>query len=131
MNRLDHLLVLTLATYGLCYILMYGSIFNRPRNFLMRKFRWFQRLITCPLCTGFWCGLVTYNWHLSLQWLRLMDCLIYLQRHLCFPLPAIVLSSATWLHLFTEILLAKAYPSVDASRCPQDEEGVDDKDFQI
>jgi hypothetical protein len=34
-------------------------------------------------------------------------------------------------HLFTEILLAKAYPSVDASRCPQEEEGVDDTDFQI
>jgi hypothetical protein len=34
-------------------------------------------------------------------------------------------------HLITEILLAKAYPSINASRCPQENEGVDDTDYSI
>jgi hypothetical protein len=34
-------------------------------------------------------------------------------------------------HLVTEILLAKAYPSIEAARCPQDEEGIDDNDYSI
>lgn len=129
MNRLDHLLVITIAIYGLCYILMYGSLFNKPRNFLMRKFRWFQRLITCPLCTGFWCGLAFYPAHLEplqtskiswwSEWTMLMPFACY-SAIMCYIL-----------HLYTEILLAKAYPSVRESRIPHEEEGVDDNSCQI
>ncbi len=130
MNRLDHLFVLTLAVYGLCYMLMYGSIFNRPRNFLMRKFRWFQRLITCPLCTGFWCGLVTYNWHIT-PMVKANGLSDMFTTTFMFPFACYSAIFCYIAHLFTEILLAKAYPSVDASRCPQDDEGVDDTDYSI
>ena len=129
MNRLDHLLVLTLAVYGLCYILMYGSIFNTPRNFLMRKFRWFQRLITCPLCTGFWCGLALSKWHLRPLQTTKSDW--WTDWTMVFPFACYSAIICYILHLYTEILLAKAYPSVDASRCPQDDEGIDDRDYQI
>ena len=130
MNRLDHLLVLTLATYGMCYILMYGSLLNKPRNFLMSKLRWFRNLITCPLCTGFWCGLITYNWHIGPipKANGLTEAFV---NSFAFPFAcysAIVCYTA---HLITEILLAKAYPSVNASRSPHDDEGVDDGNFQI
>lgn len=130
MNRLDHLFVLTLATYGMCYILMYGSILNGPRNFLMRKFRWFQNLITCPLCTGFWCGVVTYNWHIGPlhKAYGITDLFIN-----TFMLPfACYMSIVCYIaHLFTEILLAKAYPSIRDSRCPREEEGIDSSDYNI
>ena len=126
MNRLDHLFILTLAVYGLCYILMYGSIFNRPRNFLMRRFRWFQNLITCPLCTGFWCGLVMSKWHLRPLQTTKSDW--WSDYTMVFPFACYSAIICYIFHLFTEILLAKAYPSVNASRCPQDEEGIDDQD---
>ena len=129
MNRLDHLFVLTLAVYGLCYMLMYGSIFNRPRNFLMRKFRWFQRLITCPLCTGFWCGLAFSPFHLvplqstKADWWGPLT--------MIFPFACYSAIMCYVLHLCTEILLAKAYPSIEAARCPQEEEGIDYRDYDI
>ncbi len=130
MNRLDHLLVLTLATYGLCYILMYGSLLNRPRNFLMRRFGWFRRLITCPLCTGFWCGLVTYNWHIGpmpkANGLSDLFTLTFMFPFACYS--AIICYT---LHLVTEILLAKAYPSIEKARCPQEEEGIDNTNYII
>ena len=130
MNRLDHLLVLTLATYGMCYILMYGSLFNRPRNFLMRKCRWFRNLITCPLCTGFWCGLITYNWHIGplpkANGITALFTQTFMLPFACYS--AIICYT---LHLVTEILLAKAYPSIEAARCPQDEEGIDSTNYDI
>jgi len=130
MNRLDHLLVLTLATYGLSYILMYGSLFNKPRNFLMGKFRWFRNLITCPLCTGFWCGLVTYNWHIG-PMPKANGLSELFVNSFMFPFACYSAIFCYVAHLATEILLAKAYPSINASRCPQENEGVDDSDYSI
>jgi hypothetical protein len=130
MNRLDHLLVLTIATYGLCYILMHGSIFNRPRNFLMRRWRWFQRLITCPLCTGFWCGGFMYQWHI-LPVVKVNK----ISEYFCdtFILPFACYSAVVCYvgHLLTEILLNKAYPCLDEARCPHEEEGIDSTDYNI
>ncbi len=129
MNRLDHLLVLTLAVYGLCYILMYGSLFNKPRNFLMRRFGWFRRLITCPLCTGFWCGLAFSPFHLTpmqtsnTEWWGPLT--------MVFPFACYSAIMCYVFHLVTEILIAKAYPSIEKARCPQDEEGIDNSDYII
>jgi len=54
---MDNLLFYTLAVYGLCFILMHGTIFDTIRNYLIYQISWFGTLITCPVCTGFWCGL--------------------------------------------------------------------------
>lgn len=121
MNRLDHLFVLTFAVYGLCYILMYGSLFNKPRNFLMMKFNWFRRLITCPLCTGFWCGAMFSPFHLvPLQttktdwwcsWTMLLPFACY-SAIMCYIF-----------HLLTEILLNKAYPSFSDNKRRENQDG--------
>jgi len=54
---MDKLLLFTLAVYGLCFILMHGTIFNNIRNYCIERSSWFKDLITCPICLGFWCGL--------------------------------------------------------------------------
>lgn len=37
-------------------ILVYGSIFDTARHWIMGKSDWFGTLIHCPMCTGFWVG---------------------------------------------------------------------------
>jgi len=53
---MDKLILATLAAYGLCHILMYGTIFNIPRAKLT-KIKFFKELLSCSLCIGFWVGL--------------------------------------------------------------------------
>lgn len=36
---------------------MHGTIFDSARNYFIEKLYWFEDLITCSVCTGFWCGL--------------------------------------------------------------------------
>lgn len=38
------------------WILKYGSILNKPRNFICNKIKIFKELFNCSLCLGFWCG---------------------------------------------------------------------------
>ncbi len=47
-----------IACLGLCWILMYGEIFivRIPRDFLKSKVKCMNKLFTCSLCLGFWCG---------------------------------------------------------------------------
>jgi hypothetical protein len=54
----DSLLLLTFASYGLCHILMYGTILNKPRKWLTTRYNIINELLSCALCTGFWCGLI-------------------------------------------------------------------------
>ena len=123
MNRLDHLLVLTLATYGMCYIAMYGSLFNKPRNFLMRKFNSFRRMITCPLCTGFWCGLAMSKFHLTpLQTSKLGW--PWNEWTMVFPFACYGAIVCYFLHLITEILLNKAYPKFSDENENKDGSGI-------
>ena len=37
-------------------ILVYGSIFDTARHWILEKSDWFGTLIHCPMCTGFWVG---------------------------------------------------------------------------
>lgn len=48
-----------LAVFGICLIAAQGSIFETFRNYLKEKFSIGYRLITCPMCLGFWVGLIT------------------------------------------------------------------------
>ena len=46
-----------LAAYGLTQILVYGSIFNKVRP----TKGWFGELLSCPMCTGFWVGVLLFG----------------------------------------------------------------------
>ena len=51
------LLYFVLAAYGLTQILVYGSIFNKVRP----TKGWFGELLSCPMCTGFWVGVLLFG----------------------------------------------------------------------
>ena len=48
------LLYFVLAAYGLTQILVYGSIFDKVRP----TTGWFGDLFSCPMCVGFWVGVL-------------------------------------------------------------------------
>jgi|7_EtaG_2_1085326.scaffolds.fasta_scaffold08430_6 hypothetical protein len=47
----------TLASYGLCYVLMEAKVFNFIRD-KVTKIKFFKELLSCSFCTGFWTGLL-------------------------------------------------------------------------
>jgi Na+/citrate or Na+/malate symporter len=46
-----------IAAYGISTILVYGSIFSRPRNWLIHNSSFIGELIQCMLCTSMWVGM--------------------------------------------------------------------------
>lgn len=52
-------LLVILAGVGLSHLIVDGSIFARPRGWIVEKGPdWLKKLVTCYQCTGFWTGLV-------------------------------------------------------------------------
>ena len=45
------------ACTGLTSIIIYGSIFDKPRDWLKSKNKILNKFLTCSLCVGFWSGL--------------------------------------------------------------------------
>jgi hypothetical protein len=45
-----------LMAYGMTTILVYGSIFSRPRKWITEHSTFFGALIACILCTSTWVG---------------------------------------------------------------------------
>ncbi len=54
------LLWFILTAYGLTQILVYGKIFDKPRDYLKNKSLFFSQLIKCSMCTGFWVGVILF-----------------------------------------------------------------------
>ena len=54
------LLWFTLAGYGLTQILVYSSLFEKPRTFIKSKSDFLGELVSCPMCTGFWVGALLF-----------------------------------------------------------------------
>jgi len=50
------LLWFILSAYGLTQILVYGSIFKGVRDFSSN----YTKLLSCPMCTGFWVGVLLF-----------------------------------------------------------------------
>lgn len=50
------LIIWILAAYGMTQILMYGSIFDKPREWIKRSSTFFGDLISCVMCTSTWVG---------------------------------------------------------------------------
>jgi hypothetical protein len=79
-----------LISYGITNIVVFGKIFDGARNFLIawgeskdlplyRIFRFFGDLVSCPMCFGFWCGILlnltlfsptnfVFNTHQLMSW---------------------------------------------------------------
>ena len=51
------LLYFVLTAYGLTQILVFGSIFNKVRP----TQGWMGELLSCPMCTGFWVGVLLFG----------------------------------------------------------------------
>lgn len=46
-----------LAAIGLMFILKYGTILDKPREFICRL-KFFREMFNCSMCLGFWCGVM-------------------------------------------------------------------------
>jgi len=56
MKDLVIFLVWSFMAYGMSTILVYGSIFDKPRNWIKDNSLFFGALIECVLCTSTWIG---------------------------------------------------------------------------
>tara|TARA_R110000765_G_scaffold98035_2_gene184280 strand:+ start:200 stop:529 length:330 start_codon:yes stop_codon:yes gene_type:complete len=50
------LIIWILAAYGMTQILVYGSIFDTPRDWIKTNSTFFGDLISCVMCTSTWVG---------------------------------------------------------------------------
>jgi|TARA_Y100000310_G_C20160289_1_gene568840 hypothetical protein len=50
------LLIWIFAAYGLSQILVYGSIFNTPRQWITERSKFLGDLLECMMCTSTWVG---------------------------------------------------------------------------
>lgn len=48
-----------LCAYRITQVIVYDTIFERPIGWLCRKSAYFEGLLTCPHCTGFWASVFT------------------------------------------------------------------------
>ena len=55
------LLCFILTGWGMTQILVYGTIFENQRDWVMQKSNWLGTLIHCPMCTGFWVGVFLFG----------------------------------------------------------------------
>ena len=49
-------LIWILAAYGMSQILVFGGIFDTPRDWIKEKSTFFGDLISCMMCTSTWVG---------------------------------------------------------------------------
>ena len=50
------LILWAFISYGLTSIIVWGSIFEIPRNWIKSHFKFLGELISCTLCTAVWVG---------------------------------------------------------------------------
>jgi hypothetical protein len=50
------LIVWALSCYGMAFIIIWGSIFDRPRNWIKNHSTFYGDLLSCIVCTGTWVG---------------------------------------------------------------------------
>ena len=53
---MESIFIWSFIAYGMTTILVYGSIFEGIRTWLIKKSKFFGELIQCPLCTSTWVG---------------------------------------------------------------------------
>lgn len=45
-----------IVAYGMANILVYGKIFDKPRNWVTSNSEFLKKLLSCIFCTGWWVG---------------------------------------------------------------------------
>lgn len=50
------MIIWILAAYGMSQILVFGSIFDKPRNWITKHSTFFGDLLECMMCTSTWVG---------------------------------------------------------------------------
>mgnify|MGYP003626989845 FL=1 len=50
------IIIWIVAAYGMSQILVFGSIFNNLRNWIIKHSKFFGDLIQCMMCTSTWVG---------------------------------------------------------------------------
>jgi hypothetical protein len=53
---MDKLILWMLMAYGMSTIIVYGHIFDRPRDWVISKSSFWGSFFTCMLCIPVWCG---------------------------------------------------------------------------
>lgn len=56
---MDILLMYILFCYGIAATISVGSIFAKPRDWVMNRMPLLYKFIKCPMCLSFWIGLAT------------------------------------------------------------------------
>jgi hypothetical protein len=51
------MLIFLLACYGLAFTICDAKLFRAPRMWVRSRFRFFDELLSCYFCTGFWVSL--------------------------------------------------------------------------
>jgi len=54
-----NLMQLLFSMVGLTIIMSSGGIFEKTRSFISKKSSFFGDLISCPMCLGFWVGIIS------------------------------------------------------------------------
>ena len=55
-SLLGTLVLWSFMAYGMSTILVYGTIFDKPRDWIKLKSKFFGALISCMMCTSTWVG---------------------------------------------------------------------------
>jgi len=53
---MEQLVLWLFVAYGMTTILVYGSIFETPRKWIIKNSKFFGELIGCMMCTSTWVG---------------------------------------------------------------------------
>jgi hypothetical protein len=74
----DELLLLALASIGLCHVLVDSSLMAPVKDYLGRRgWEWFVRMLNCYQCAGFWSGVAAGLILLLERWLPYLHLLLY------------------------------------------------------
>ena len=82
------LLVWILIAFGITISVTHGKIFNSFRNWIGEKSTFLGDLVRCPMCLGFWVGIL-----LSVTWQGVTACPIldgFLSLATCFGLYSVI-----------------------------------------
>ena len=59
------LITFILTSFGITYIIVYGGIFKNMREYLEENYPFFGDLVGCPMCFGFWSGVLVSIFYVS------------------------------------------------------------------
>jgi len=58
---LIEMIIFIIICFGLTNIIIWGSIFDSIRDTIMKsKYETLKKLIACPMCVGFWVGILIH-----------------------------------------------------------------------